>query len=126
MWEGRVTFSCRPFNRPGRMQLAPAFLSLIVLFSGALACPDEAGHHHEHIKREFPSTKLSPPTRPLVWGDVNIIHTTDSHGWLLGHQKTSFPEPNYRLDGLHVRLKDIHLLVTIVAISGISHLLFRT
>ncbi|PIL33613.1 hypothetical protein GSI_04236 [Ganoderma sinense ZZ0214-1] len=36
--------------------------------------------------------------RPLVWGDVNIIHTTDSHGWLLGHQKTSFPEPNYSGD----------------------------
>ena len=53
-------------------------------------------HDHNHAKREFPSTKLPPPTRPLVWGDVNIIHTTDSHGWLLGHQKTSPPEPNYR------------------------------
>ncbi|KAL4249233.1 Calcineurin-like phosphoesterase domain-containing protein [Abortiporus biennis] len=35
---------------------------------------------------------------PLEWGDVNIIHTTDTHGWLLGHQKTSFPEPNYSGD----------------------------
>ncbi|OAD02635.1 hypothetical protein MUCCIDRAFT_128322, partial [Mucor lusitanicus CBS 277.49] len=23
--------------------------------------------------------------RPLVWGDVNFIHTTDTHGWLEGH-----------------------------------------
>ncbi|KAF8260660.1 Metallo-dependent phosphatase-like protein, partial [Lactarius quietus] len=39
-----------------------------------------------------------PASRPLVWGDVNIIHTTDTHGWLLGHQKPSFPEPNYSGD----------------------------
>ena len=39
---------------------------------------------------------LTPPSRPLQWGDINIIHTTDTHGWLLGHQKSSFPEPNYR------------------------------
>ncbi|THV06273.1 hypothetical protein K435DRAFT_645636, partial [Dendrothele bispora CBS 962.96] len=38
------------------------------------------------------------PTRPLQWGDINFIHTTDTHGWLLGHQKTSFPEPNYSGD----------------------------
>ncbi|KIO23880.1 hypothetical protein M407DRAFT_15501 [Tulasnella calospora MUT 4182] len=31
---------------------------------------------------------------PLEWGDVNFIHTTDTHGWLLGHQKFSEPEPN--------------------------------
>ncbi|KAI0031972.1 Metallo-dependent phosphatase-like protein [Vararia minispora EC-137] len=67
------------------------------------ACPD--GHDHEHDAREphvhrraFPSAPLTPPSRPLQWGDVNIIHTTDSHGWLLGHQKASFPEPNYSAD----------------------------
>jgi 2',3'-cyclic-nucleotide 2'-phosphodiesterase (5'-nucleotidase family) len=27
-----------------------------------------------------------------------VIHTTDSHGWLLGHQKQSFPELNYSGD----------------------------
>ncbi|KAI0076521.1 hypothetical protein K474DRAFT_1662882 [Panus rudis PR-1116 ss-1] len=55
-------------------------------------------HDHAHAKRAFPQTALTPPTRPLEWGDVNIIHTTDSHGWLLGHQKASFPEPNYSGD----------------------------
>ncbi|KAH9935240.1 Metallo-dependent phosphatase-like protein, partial [Epithele typhae] len=55
-------------------------------------------HAHEHSRRAFPSTQLTPPSRPLVWGDLNVIHTTDSHGWLLGHQKTSFPEPNYSGD----------------------------
>ena len=78
----------------------------LVLLGGALAlstglvaaCPDSHGGYatHEHVRRAEPSAPLTPPSRELVWGDVNIIHTTDSHGWLLGHQKASFPEPNYR------------------------------
>ncbi|KAJ7098610.1 Metallo-dependent phosphatase-like protein [Mycena belliarum] len=39
--------------------------------------------------------RIPSPSRPLQWGDINIIATTDTHGWLLGHQKQSFPEPNY-------------------------------
>lgn len=62
-----------------------------------LACPgDDHSHEHSDARRAEPQVPISPPSRPLVWGDVNIIHTTDSHGWLLGHQKSSFPEPNYR------------------------------
>jgi 2',3'-cyclic-nucleotide 2'-phosphodiesterase (5'-nucleotidase family) len=53
----------------------------------------EDGHHSRPPQRSAP---LTPPTRPLQWGDVNVIHTTDTHGWLLGHQKKSSPEPNYR------------------------------
>ncbi|KAJ8591055.1 hypothetical protein M405DRAFT_735789 [Rhizopogon salebrosus TDB-379] len=49
-------------------------------------------------KREYPQVPLTPPYRPLVWGDFNVIHTTDTHGWLLGHQKASFPEPDYSGD----------------------------
>ena len=79
------------------MTFAPTFLALLALCTAALACPGEEGHAHEHVhKREFPQVPLTPPTRPLQWGDVNIISTTDSHGWLLGHQKLSEPEPNYR------------------------------
>ncbi|GJF00129.1 metallo-dependent phosphatase-like protein [Phanerochaete sordida] len=83
------------------MQLAPTFFGLLALCATALACPGEDHDHadHAHVnKREFPSVPLTPPTRPLTWGDLNIIHTTDTHGWLLGHQKTSFPEPNYSGD----------------------------
>ncbi|KAH9981544.1 Metallo-dependent phosphatase-like protein [Russula compacta] len=73
----------------------------LALLGGALAlstgfvaaCPDGG-----HARRAEPPVPLTPPSRELVWGDVNIIHTTDSHGWLLGHQKTSFPEPNYSGD----------------------------
>ncbi|EKM79523.1 hypothetical protein AGABI1DRAFT_114061 [Agaricus bisporus var. burnettii JB137-S8] len=58
----------------------------------------EHGHGHGHEHEPSVPKGLSPPTRPLEWGDINILHTTDSHGWLLGHQKTSFPEPNYSAD----------------------------
>ncbi|KAF7330521.1 Metallophos domain-containing protein [Mycena venus] len=78
---------------------------ILLVFAGvALACGDDHahaardGHVHDHSKREFPSAKLTPPSRPLTWGSLNILHTTDSHGWLLGHQKPSFPEPNYSGD----------------------------
>ncbi|GAA5843361.1 hypothetical protein JCM9279_002078 [Rhodotorula babjevae] len=27
------------------------------------------------------------PYRQLPWGDVNVLATTDTHGWLLGHQR---------------------------------------
>lgn len=53
-----------------------------------------AAYSHSWVQGSVHS--VTPPSRPLQWGDINIIHTTDTHGWLLGHQKTSFPEPNYR------------------------------
>jgi len=79
------------------MKLALAVLSAL---SAVYACSEgrNNGHTHDYSKRAIPSSPLTPPTRPLEWGDVNILHTTDTHGWLLGHQKTSFPEPNYRLE----------------------------
>ncbi|KZV66465.1 hypothetical protein PENSPDRAFT_612594 [Peniophora sp. CONT] len=75
-------------------------LILLTVAALATACPeDDHAHDHVHMhKRAFPQAPLTPPSRPLTWGDVNIIHTTDSHGWLLGHQKASFPEPNYSGD----------------------------
>ncbi|KAG9120883.1 hypothetical protein FRC07_003402 [Ceratobasidium sp. 392] len=32
------------------------------------------------------------PKHHLTWGDVNVLHTTDIHGWILGHPKPLFPE----------------------------------
>ncbi|PYH92046.1 Ser/Thr protein phosphatase family protein [Aspergillus ellipticus CBS 707.79] len=34
------------------------------------------------------------PWRPLPWGEINFLHTTDSHGWLEGHLN----EVNYGAD----------------------------
>lgn len=77
-------------------------LPLLALVGFAAGCGEQHPyardiHHHENVdKREYPQFPLTPPSRPLEWGDLNVIHTTDTHGWLLGHQKTSWPEPNYR------------------------------
>ncbi|KAF8624480.1 hypothetical protein AX17_007109 [Amanita inopinata Kibby_2008] len=73
---------------------------LLFLSPVGLACSDhgEDAHGHTHERRAVPSAPPVPPSRPLEWGDVNILHTTDTHGWLLGHQKKSFPEPNYSGD----------------------------
>ncbi|TDL19499.1 hypothetical protein BD410DRAFT_792116 [Rickenella mellea] len=84
------------------MVLAVSLLSTLLLLglTTVNACPGDDSHSHSHsqIKRANPSSPVTPPSRPLVWGDVNVIHTTDTHGWLLGHQKASSPEPNYSGD----------------------------
>ena len=78
-------------------------LSAVQLLSAAFAiyaCPDDGSHvGHNHQRRAAVSPLVNPPARALEWGDINFLHTTDTHGWLLGHQKTSFPEPNYRSVG---------------------------
>ena len=58
-------------------------------YGPAVACPD--GEHHQQTRFQAPPTALTLPSRPLVWGELNIIHTTDTHGWLLGHQKVVTP-----------------------------------
>ncbi|KAJ1300343.1 hypothetical protein OPQ81_005164 [Rhizoctonia solani] len=42
-----------------------------------------------------PSHPIPLPTRPLEWGDVNVIHTTDIHGWISGHEKNVHPEKSW-------------------------------
>ncbi|KAJ1302904.1 hypothetical protein OPQ81_003203 [Rhizoctonia solani] len=42
-----------------------------------------------------PSHPIPLPTRPLEWGDVNVIHTTDIHGWISGHEKNVYPEKSW-------------------------------
>jgi 2',3'-cyclic-nucleotide 2'-phosphodiesterase (5'-nucleotidase family) len=76
-----------------------AALGLLAFTTSAAACGDgHARAHDASTRREYPPVPVAPPARPLQWGDINVIHTTDSHGWLLGHTKSSFPEPNYSGD----------------------------
>lgn len=28
---------------------------------------------------------IAAPLRDLEWGQLNFLHTTDTHGWLAGH-----------------------------------------
>ncbi|CAE6472157.1 unnamed protein product [Rhizoctonia solani] len=42
-----------------------------------------------------PKIKFPLPTRDLEWGDVNVLHTTDLHGWISGHTKDVYPEKSW-------------------------------
>lgn len=76
--------------------LARIVLAAATLAPAVRACGGD--HSHTHAKRASSSASITAPTRPLVWGDLNVIHTTDTHGWLLGHQELSAPETNYNGD----------------------------
>lgn len=64
------------------------------------------------------------PRGPLAWGQLNVLHTTDTHGWLEGHIR----EQNYGADWgdyvsfvKHMRQKardlDVDLLVVDTGVS---------
>lgn len=116
-------------RRTGSTTSAMKLLCIFQILSAlttVYSCQDHDGHaDHVHSRRgQSQPSLITPPTRPLEWGDINIIHTTDSHGWLLGHQKASFPEPNYR----YVALREFSIIkVTndrVAALSAISRLSF--
>lgn len=49
-----------------------------------------------NVRRMQPDAQnaTSLPRGPLEWGQINFLHTTDTHGWLEGHIK----EQNYGAD----------------------------
>lgn len=49
-----------------------------------------------HVRRMQPDAQnaTTGPRGPLEWGQINFLHTTDTHGWLEGHIK----ERNYGAD----------------------------
>ncbi|KAF3064909.1 hypothetical protein GL218_02310 [Daldinia childiae] len=72
------------------------FIRNVVACSG---CSVSVGHvveHVRHVKRMQPDAINTTygPTRALEWGQLNFLHTTDTHGWLEGHLK----EANYGAD----------------------------
>ncbi|PHH62939.1 hypothetical protein CDD81_6572 [Ophiocordyceps australis] len=77
-------------------------LLLLLPVPGALCCPDGCYgpinqiEHVRHVKRMQPGALEAAygPRTPLEWGQVNFLHTTDTHGWLQGHIK----EQNYGAD----------------------------
>lgn len=52
--------------------------------------------HDRVVRRMQPDAQNAAygPTRELEWGQINFMHTTDTHGWLEGHIK----EQNYGAD----------------------------
>ena len=68
---------------------------------GAVACagcggPQENVQHNRLVRRMQPEAlnATTAPKGPLEWGQINFLHTTDTHGWLEGHLK----EGNYGAD----------------------------
>lgn len=49
-----------------------------------------------NVRRMQPDAQnaTTMPKGPLEWGQINFLHTTDTHGWLEGHIK----EQNYGAD----------------------------
>nr|POF06951.1 secreted protein [Quercus suber] len=76
-------------------------LCAAALASVALACdscehPDRDVVLTRNVRRMQPEAQSAAvaPRAPLAWGQLNFIHTTDTHGWLEGHLK----EKNYGAD----------------------------
>jgi 2',3'-cyclic-nucleotide 2'-phosphodiesterase (5'-nucleotidase family) len=73
------------------MRWTSASLVLAGLSTVALAC--ESCEHPErdvvltrNVRRMQPDAvnTTSQPRAPLAWGQLNFLHTTDTHGWLVG------------------------------------------
>ena len=81
------------------MALSGFLLLRVAVFASLYLTVSQAcgGHDHGHMRKRA-NSPITAPTRPLVWGDINFLSTTDTHGWLLGHQEPSEPEPNYSGD----------------------------
>ncbi|KAI1776001.1 Metallo-dependent phosphatase-like protein [Hypoxylon cercidicola] len=84
-----------------RLFISCLLLDVLALVPSSLACSGctgSTGHveHVRHVKRMQPSAINATygPTRALEWGQLNFLHTTDTHGWLEGHLK----EANYGAD----------------------------
>lgn len=52
-----------------------------------LACEDCHGEHVRNVPRMQPDAQNATvaPRGPLAWGQLNFLHTTDTHGWLEGY-----------------------------------------
>ena len=74
---------------------------LLALCIPTLSCdscygPVDDAVHVRTVRRMQPDAQNATvePRAPLAWGQLNFLHTTDTHGWLEGHIK----EQNYGAD----------------------------
>ncbi|KAJ3494038.1 hypothetical protein NLG97_g4341 [Lecanicillium saksenae] len=86
--------------------LLNGLIAAVVSPSLVAACGQDAEHscygpqnnveYVRQVKRMQPGAPnaTSLPKGPLEWGQINFLHTTDTHGWLEGHIK----QQNYGAD----------------------------
>jgi hypothetical protein len=86
-------------ERLGNMKASFSLISALALRT--LACDSCYGPAKDVVltrlvRRAQPDAlnATAGPKNALQWGQVNFVHTTDTHGWLEGHLK----EPNYGAD----------------------------
>ena len=75
---------------------------LLVVVSLSLLCPSSAFQlpfQPDHHLDQAEQSALPSPSGPLPWADLNILSTTDTHGWLRGHLHAARdPESLYSAD----------------------------
>ena len=71
------------------MQTRGLLVTLLVV-----ACLLQAGHLL-HKSFRVPHYKPRASIRDLTWGDINFIHTTDTHGWYSGHLNQKIYKGNW-------------------------------
>lgn len=77
-------------------------ITALSLLTGAASACESCEHpardvvHVRNVRRMQPDAQnaTSAPKSELSWGQLNFLHTTDTHGWLEGHLK----EKNYGAD----------------------------
>lgn len=73
-----------------------AFLLTTLSIISAHQIPLQASQQPSAPSDDTLISTLPKPTRPLQWGTLNILSTTDTHGWLRGHTHAShIPESLY-------------------------------
>jgi 2',3'-cyclic-nucleotide 2'-phosphodiesterase (5'-nucleotidase family) len=84
--------------RVGTSVWASALLALSTPVFACQSCehPEQDVVMTRNVRRMQPDAQNSSavPRGPLAWGQLNFLHTTDTHGWLEGHIR----EQNYGAD----------------------------
>ena len=69
-------------------QLANALVALAGSVAACDSCygPSNGAVHVRNVRRMQPDAQNATvkPKGPLEWGQINFLHTTDTHGWLEG------------------------------------------
>ena len=63
----------------------PLFATAIYACEDCYASPRDQAHAR-NVRRMQPDAQgaVAKPRGPLQWGQLNFLHTTDTHGWLEG------------------------------------------
>lgn len=82
--------------RTSTLSALAALLSLTSACDDCYGAPSQDVVLTRNVRRMQPESQnaTNGPKAPLEWGQINFLHTTDTHGWLEGHLK----EKNYGAD----------------------------